>query len=52
MNAGLVAVVDEAMEAGVKVLTFDAEAPSTSALSYIGTNNGTAAMKRANNRLS
>ncbi|MDY0092070.1 MAG: sugar-binding protein [Candidatus Vecturithrix sp.] len=41
-DAGLVAVVDEAMEAGVKVLTFDAEAPSTSALSYIGTNNGTA----------
>ncbi len=41
-DAGLVAVVDEAMEAGVKVLTFDAEAPSTSALSYIGTNNGAA----------
>jgi ribose transport system substrate-binding protein len=41
-DAGLVAVVDEAMEAGVKVLTFDAEAPSTKALSYIGTDNGAA----------
>jgi ribose transport system substrate-binding protein len=41
-DAGLVTVVDEAMEAGVKVLTFDAEAPSTSALSYIGTDNGAA----------
>lgn len=41
-DAGLVTVVDEAMAAGVKVLTFDAEAPSTKALSYIGTNNGAA----------
>jgi ribose transport system substrate-binding protein len=41
-DAGLVTVVDEAMNAGVKVLTFDAEAPSTKALSYIGTNNGAA----------
>jgi len=41
-DAGLVAVIDEAMAAGVKVLTFDAEAPSTKALSYIGTNNGAA----------
>jgi ribose transport system substrate-binding protein len=41
-DAGLVTVVDEAMEAGVKVLTFDAEAPSTRALSYIGTDNGAA----------
>ena len=41
-DVGLVTVVDEAMEAGVKVLTFDAEAPSTKALSYIGTDNGAA----------
>jgi ribose transport system substrate-binding protein len=41
-DAGLVTVVDEAMAAGVKVLTFDAEAPSTKALSYIGTDNGAA----------
>ena len=41
-DVGLVTVVDEAMESGVKVLTFDAEAPSTKALSYIGTDNGAA----------
>ncbi len=38
-DAGLIAVIKEAMEAGIKVITFDAAAPSTSALSYVGTVN-------------
>ena len=38
-DQGLVAVVDEAKKAGIKVITFDAPAPSSSALCYIGTMN-------------
>ncbi len=38
-DEGLIAVVDEAVKAGIKVLTFDAGAPSTKSLSYIGTDN-------------
>lgn len=38
-NEGLVAVVDEALKAGIKVITFDAPAPATRALTYIGTAN-------------
>ena len=38
-DAGLVAVVHQAVQAGIKVITFDAPAPSTEALTYIGTNN-------------
>ncbi|HUX20463.1 MAG TPA: substrate-binding domain-containing protein, partial [Spirochaetia bacterium] len=32
-------VVHEAMQSGIKVITFDAPAPSTEALTYIGTDN-------------
>lgn len=35
----LVSVIDEAMNAGIKVITFDAPAPSSRALTYIGTMN-------------
>jgi ribose transport system substrate-binding protein len=38
-NAGLVPVVADATKAGIKVITFDAPAPSTAALTYIGTDN-------------
>lgn len=38
-DTGLVKVVHEAMQAGIKVITFDAPAPSTEALTYIGTDN-------------
>ena len=38
-NAGLVSVVADATKAGIKVITFDAPAPSTAALTYIGTDN-------------
>jgi ribose transport system substrate-binding protein len=38
-DTGLKGVVDEAMKAGIKVITFDADAPSTSRLCYVGTNN-------------
>jgi ribose transport system substrate-binding protein len=38
-DQGLVAVVDEAKKAGIKVITFDAPAPSANALCYIGTMN-------------
>src|SRR6185436_18731174 len=41
-DAGLVAVIAEAAKAGIKVITFDAPAPSSSALTYIGTDNQTA----------
>ena len=41
-DAGLVAVIGEAQKAGIKVITFDAPAPSSSALTYIGTDNQTA----------
>ena len=35
----LIPVIHKAMQQGIKVLTFDAQAPSTEALSYIGTDN-------------
>jgi ribose transport system substrate-binding protein len=38
-DQGLVAAVDEAVRAGIKVITFDAPAPSSKALTYIGTMN-------------
>jgi ribose transport system substrate-binding protein len=38
-DTGLKGVVDEAIAAGIKVITFDADAPSTSRLCYVGTNN-------------
>lgn len=41
-DAGLVAVIADATKAGIKVITFDAPAPSSSALTYIGTDNQTA----------
>jgi ribose transport system substrate-binding protein len=41
-DAGLVPVVADATKAGIKVITFDAPAPSSAALTYIGTNNETA----------
>jgi len=41
-DAGLVPVIAEAAKAGIKVITFDAPAPSSSQLTYIGTDNQTA----------
>lgn len=41
-DAGLVPVIADAMKAGIKVITFDAPAPSSAALTYIGTDNETA----------
>jgi ribose transport system substrate-binding protein len=41
-DAGLVAVIHEAVHAGIKVITFDAPAPSSEALTYIGTDNESA----------
>jgi len=41
-DTGLISVVDEAVNAGIKVITFDAPAPSTKAATYIGTVNKTA----------
>ncbi len=41
-DAGLITVVKEATDAGIKVLNFDAPAPSTASLSYIGTVNESA----------
>jgi len=41
-DAGLGPVIAEATKAGIKVITFDAPAPSTKALTYIGTDNETA----------
>lgn len=41
-DAGLVAVIDDAVKAGIKVITFDAPAFSTKALTYIGTDNESA----------
>jgi ribose transport system substrate-binding protein len=48
-DAGLVPVIADATKAGIKVITFDAPAPSSEALTYIGTDNksaGTAAGKK------
>src|SRR5664280_1583042 len=41
-DAGLVPVIAEATKAGIKVITFDAPAPSSAALCYIGTDNESA----------
>ncbi len=41
-DQGLVAVIHEAMMAGIKVITVDAPAPSSEALTYIGTDNESA----------
>ena len=41
-DAGLVPVIADATKAGIKVITFDAPAPSSAALTYIGTDNQTA----------
>ncbi len=41
-DAGLVPVIADAIKAGIKVITFDAPAPSSAALTYIGTDNQTA----------
>ncbi len=41
-DLGLVPVIHEAVQAGIKVITFDAPAPSTEALTYIGTDNESA----------
>lgn len=41
-DAGLVPVIADAVRAGIKVITFDAPAPSSAALTYIGTDNETA----------
>ncbi len=38
-DTGLITVIDEAIKAGIKVITFDAPAPSTKAMSYVGTDN-------------
>ncbi len=38
-DQGLVSVIDSATRAGIKVITFDAPAPSSKALTYIGTMN-------------
>ena len=38
-DTGLTGVVEEAVQAGIKVITFDADAPSTQRLCYVGTNN-------------
>lgn len=48
-DKGLVPVIADAAKAGIKVITFDAPAPSSAALTYIGTDNksaGVAAGKR------
>jgi ribose transport system substrate-binding protein len=41
-DKGLVAVIHEAAQAGIKVITVDAPAPSSEALTYIGTDNESA----------
>ncbi len=41
-NEGLVNVIKQAMDAGIKIVCFDADAPSSARLSYIGTVNKTA----------
>ena len=38
-DAGLVSVIHEAAQSGIKVITMDAPAPSSEALTYIGTDN-------------
>jgi ribose transport system substrate-binding protein len=41
-DKGLVTVIHEAVQAGIKVITVDAPAPSSEALTYIGTDNESA----------
>jgi ribose transport system substrate-binding protein len=41
-DKGLVSVIHEAVQAGIKVITVDAPAPSSEALTYIGTDNESA----------
>ena len=41
-NEGLIDVIKQAMDAGIKIVCFDADAPSSERLSYIGTVNKTA----------
>ena len=41
-DEGLVSVIQQAVDAGITVITFDAPAPSSAALCYIGTMNDTA----------
>ena len=41
-NEGLIDVIQQAMDAGIKIVCFDADAPSSDRLSYIGTVNKTA----------
>lgn len=41
-NEGLINVIQQAVDAGIKVICFDADAPGSARLSYIGTNNKTA----------
>jgi ribose transport system substrate-binding protein len=48
-DTGLKGVVDEAMAAGIEVITFDADAPSTSRLCYVGTNNRAAGFTAGEN---
>jgi ribose transport system substrate-binding protein len=53
-DAGLVPVIAAATKAGIKVITFDAPAPSSEALCYIGTDNksaGAAAAKEMATRM-
>lgn len=46
-NKGLMAVIDEAIAAGIKVICFDADAPGTNRATYIGTNNTEAGVTAA-----
>jgi ribose transport system substrate-binding protein len=46
-DQGLVPVIQEAVNAGIKVITFDAPAPSSAALTYIGTANEAAGYQGA-----
>jgi ribose transport system substrate-binding protein len=46
-DEGLVPVIKSAMDAGIKIITFDAPAPSSAALSYIGTDNEAAGVEGA-----
>jgi ribose transport system substrate-binding protein len=46
-DQGLAPVIDEATKAGIKVITFDAPAPSSKALTYIGTMNEAAGYSAA-----
>lgn len=47
-DKGLVSVIHEAVQAGIKVITVDAPAPSSEALTYIGTDNESAGYEAGN----